>query len=157
MKKYLIALVLAISLTGCTQTADPVVETAPVSFESTCQDTGLTIISQTPASHETVYTLSIQGADSVITVIQCDSDKDASELFDQNVQTDQAENMTVMEQAQKDGYTVKVIRNNRANQNYVDAMHDTTVIHIANLLPQQLTPTLDLLGRLGYPQPEMNS
>ena len=65
--------------------------------------------------------------------------------------------MIVMEQAQKDGYTVKVIRNNRANQNYVDAMHDTTVIHIANLLPQQLTPTLDLLGRLGYPQPEMNS
>lgn len=102
------------------------------------------------------FTATVENATVTVAVTECADVQQAQKIFDDHVAADEAENMAVMAKATEGSRTVNVVRNNRANRNYVEAVDtaDNVVIHIENTLPEQLDPVLELLETLGWPKPE---
>lgn len=86
-------------------------------------------------------------------LIQITLSDNAAQVFDTQCRLDEENNMQVMNEWQDGSRTVRVIRNNRANQNFIETL-DTdrhVTMHIANTLPEQLDLSLQALGSLGWP------
>ena len=64
--------------------------------------------------------------------------------------------MAVMNEWTANGNTVRVVRNNRANRNYIEilATKQKSAIHIQDELPEQLDPVLQVVQAAGYPVSE---
>ncbi len=77
----------------------------------------------------------------------------AQKTFDANCANDEAQNMQIMNEWTDNGNIVRVIRNNMANANYVEVFdqYQSSTIHIANTLPEQLDVILAALQNIGYP------
>lgn len=85
-------------------------------------------------------------------LIQITLSDNAAQVFDTQCRLDEENNMQVMNEWQDGSRTVRVIRNNRANQNFIETL-DTdrhVTMHIANTLPEQLDLSLQALGSLGW-------
>lgn len=86
-------------------------------------------------------------------LVQITLSDNAAQVFDTQCRLDEENNMQVMNEWQDGSRTVRVIRNNRANQNFIETL-DTdrhVTMHIANTLPEQLDLSLQALGSLGWP------
>ena len=86
-------------------------------------------------------------------LVQITLSDNAAQVFDTQSRLDEENNMQVMNEWQDGSRTVRVIRNNRANQNFIETL-DTdrhVTMHIANTLPEQLDLSLQALGTLGWP------
>ena len=86
-------------------------------------------------------------------LVQITLSDNAAQVFDTQCRLDEENNMKVMNEWQDGSRTVRVIRNNRANQNFIETL-DTdrhVTMHIANTLPEQLNLSLQALGSLGWP------
>ena len=86
-------------------------------------------------------------------LVQSTLSDNAAQVFDTQSRLDEENNMQVMNEWQDGSRTVRVIRNNRANQNFIETL-DTdrhVTMHIANTLPEQLDLSLQALGTLGWP------
>ena len=86
-------------------------------------------------------------------LVQITLSDNAAQVFDTQSRLDEDNNMQVMNEWQDGSRTVRVIRNNRANQNFIETL-DTdrhVTMHIANTLPEQLDLSLQALGTLGWP------
>lgn len=77
----------------------------------------------------------------------------AKATFDANTANDESQSMSVMDEWTENGKTVRVVRNNMANANYVEVLDENTntAIHIEDSLPEQLTFVLQALKNIGYP------
>lgn len=85
-------------------------------------------------------------------LVQITLSDNAAQVFDTQCRLDEENNMQVMNEWQDGSRTVRVIRNNRANQNFIETL-DTdrhVTMHIANTLPEQLDLSLQALGSLGW-------
>lgn len=86
-------------------------------------------------------------------LVQITLSDNAAQVFGTQCRLDEENNMQVMNEWQDGSRTVRVIRNNRANQNFIETL-DTdrhVTMHIANTLPEQLDLSLQALGSLGWP------
>ncbi len=86
-------------------------------------------------------------------LVQITLSDNAAQVFDTQSRLDEENNMQVMNEWQDGSRTVRVIRNNRANQNFIETL-DTdrhVTMHIANTRPEQLDLSLQALGTLGWP------
>lgn len=101
-------------------------------------------------SHGTVLKLESQDQPVLVQIIQ---GAGAPKAFDRQCAADEDQNMQVMEEWTQGAMTVRVIRNNRANANFIEALdtNQNVTIHVANTLPEQLTPSLQALQALGWP------
>ncbi|WP_302606998.1 hypothetical protein, partial [Faecalibaculum rodentium] len=86
-------------------------------------------------------------------LVQITLSDNAAQVFDTQSRLDEENNMQVMNEWQDGSRTVRVIRNNRANQNFIETLDADrhVTMHIANTLPEQLDLSLQALGTLGWP------
>lgn len=83
-------------------------------------------------------------------LVQITLSDNAAQVFGTQCRLDEENNMQVMNEWQDGSRTVRVIRNNRANQNFIETL-DTdrhVTMHIANTLPEQLDLSLSLFHLL---------
>lgn len=103
---------------------------------------------------ETAFDATVQNGNVKVFVTDCVSRKLAQKTFDANIAASKQNNMEIMEHGANGDLSVAVVRNNRANLNFVNAI-DLSVpstIYMEDSLPEQMEPMLQLLKSLGYPE-----
>lgn len=86
-------------------------------------------------------------------VTAASSGNQAEAVFDANTVSDESRNMAIHNEWTDNGNTVRVIRNNRANGNFIEVLdrYQNSAIHIENALPEQIDSVLHALADIGYP------
>ncbi len=103
---------------------------------------------------ETAYDATVQNGNVTVFVTDCVSSELAQKTFDANIAASKQNNMEVVEHGANGDLSVAVVRNNRANLNFVNAI-DLSVpstIYMEDSLSEQMEPMLQLLKNLGYPE-----
>lgn len=151
------------------QTEQPKQETQPSSVQANNAygekvyeafvDAGYTIVDKqvVPLANgnvETAFDATVQNGNVKVFVTDCVSRKLAQKTFDANIAASKQNNMEIMEHGANGDLSVAVVRNNRANLNFVNAI-DLSVpltIYMEDSLSEQMEPMLQLLKNLGYPE-----
>lgn len=116
--------------------------TTPIEFETS--DTG---------NEVAYFEAEVEGGQVDVFVTSANSAQMAKKTFDANVLADKTNGMAIMNDWENNGNTVYVIRNNMANMNFVEVLDtkQSSAIHIADQLPEQLDPVLKVLDAVSYP------
>ena len=151
------------------QTEQPKQETQPSSVQAnntygekvygTFVNAGYTIVDKqvVPLANgnvETAFDATVQNGNVKVFVTDCVSSELAQKTFDANIAASKQNNMEIMEHGENGDLSVAVVRNNRANLNFVNAI-DLSVpstIYMEDSLSEQMEPMLQLLKNLGYPE-----
>lgn len=107
-------------------------------------------------NQEAIFDVEVEGQPVMVYLTASDSASKAQMTFDANCQADEAQGLAVMNEWNSNGNTVRVIRNNMANENFVEVLDtkQSLAIHIEDVLPEQLDPVLQALGSIAYPVSE---
>lgn len=105
---------------------------------------------------EAVFEATVAGDVVSVYVTSCSTADMAEKTFEANCTDEEGQNMAVMNEWTANGNTVRVVRNNRANRNYIEilATKQKSAIHIQDELPEQLDPVLQVVQAAGYPVSE---
>lgn len=100
-----------------------------------------------------IFTVESAGQPIQVYVTTAAAGNDPAATFEANTANDEANNMSIMNEWSANGNTVRVVRNNMANANFVEVLdtYQHTSIHIEDALPEQLDTTLQALKAAGYP------
>lgn len=148
----------AVSSTVSNESAQTISGSIAEALVRAYQDSGAAVSGityQTSDSGNTVGSFLVEslGQPIAVYVTTAAAGNDPAKTFEMNTAADQAKNMAVMNEWTNNGNTVRVVRNNRANANYVEVLDrfQRSAIHIEDNLAEQLPVTLDALQSVSYP------
>lgn len=107
-------------------------------------------------NEEAIFTATVAGQPVEVYLTAASDANDPAATFEANTAADEANNMQVMNEWTNNGNTVRVVRNNMANGNFVEVLDSKqrAALHIVDQTPEQLETVLQALSAIGYPTGE---